>query len=76
MGVNTRDLVHTANLISRGFNPEVAVDRAIVSKKDDVADGLRLLARAHFQGKHDVNTASAQEVIDEVNGNGTANITG
>ena len=71
MGVNTRDLVHTANLISRGFKPEIAVERAIVSKKDSVADGLRLLARAHFQGKHDINTASAQEVIEEVVNNGT-----
>ena len=71
MGVNTRDLVHTANLISRGFKPEIAVERAIVSKKDSVADGLRLLARAHFQGKHDINTASAQEVIEEVVNNDT-----
>ena len=74
MGVNTRDLVHTANLISRGFKPEVAVERAIISKKDSVADGLRLLARAHFQGKHDINTASAQEVIDEVVNNDTTRV--
>ena len=72
MGVNTRDMVHTANLIARGFKPETAVERAIISKKDVVADGLRMLARAHFQGKHDINTASAEEVIAEVTGNDTA----
>ena len=67
-GVNTRDLVHAANLISRGFLPETAVERAIISKKESAADGLRMLARAHFQGKHDINTASAEEVINEVLG--------
>jgi len=71
MGVNTRDMVHTANLIARGFKPETAVERAIISKKDEAADGLRLLARAHFQGKHDINEVSVHEVIEEVIGNDT-----
>tara|TARA_Y100000310_G_scaffold160146_1_gene159869 strand:- start:7995 stop:9203 length:1209 start_codon:yes stop_codon:yes gene_type:complete len=64
-GINTRDMVSTATLIARGFTPESAVERAVISKNPSSADGLRILARAHFQGKHDMNTATMAEVVTE-----------
>jgi MoxR-like ATPase len=64
-GINTRDMVSTAQLIARGFTPESAVERAVVSKNPSAADGLRILARAHFQGKYDMNTATMVEVVTD-----------
>ena len=64
-GVNTRDLVSAAQLIARGFTPEVAIERAVVSKNGAAASGLRLLAQAHFHGKHDIDAVSLQAVLDE-----------
>jgi MoxR-like ATPase len=68
-GVNTRDLVSAAQLIARGFTPDAAVERAICSKNAAVASGLRMLAQAHFHGKHDINTVSLETVMEEAGSN-------
>ena len=65
-GINTRDMVSAATLIARGIKAETAIERAVVSKNPGAADGLRILAHAHFQGKHDINTASMSEVVTGV----------
>lgn len=64
-GVNTRDLVSAAQLIARGFAPEAAIERAVVSKNASAASGLRLLAQSHFHGKHDIDVASLETVLEE-----------